>query len=124
MVTWMTGRDNGELERGDDPTLARDTNWRQVAQRHFEAGRDGGLTAAIVFAIADAAGVAPSEVKSPPLYETVDVAAIEDAYFGPSLGDGSRQGTGTTEFRYTAYLVKVRSDGWIQVYAEPGPELP
>jgi hypothetical protein len=31
----------------------------------------------------------------------------------------SRRGVGTVEFRYTDYLVKVQSDGWVRVF-EPG----
>ncbi|SDK35071.1 HalOD1 output domain-containing protein [Natronorubrum texcoconense] len=106
---------NGRIS-GGEPALSGDTHWRQVAQRHYEPDRDGGLTTPIVFAIAEAADVSPSEVKSPPLYETVDVAGIEDAFFGSSAGTAPRRGTGTVEFHYTDYLVKVRSDGWIQIY--------
>lgn len=106
---------NGGTDSGDDSTLSQDTHWRQVAQRLYEPDRDGGLTTAIVFAIAEAADVSPGEVKSPPLYEAIDVAGVEDAFFG-SRGDVARQGTGTVEFRYAEFLVKVRSDSWIQVY--------
>ena len=64
----------------------------------------------------------PKEVKSPPLYETVDVSGIENAFFGSDSGENTRRGAGTVEFRYTEYLVKVRSDGWIQVYEPSKPE--
>ncbi|NKE35788.1 hypothetical protein GWG54_08135 [Natronococcus sp. JC468] len=74
----------------------------------------------MVFAIAEAEGISPSEVKSPPLYDSVDVAGVEDAFFGSDSGNGSRRGTGTVEFRYTEYLVKVRSDGWVEVYEPTG----
>lgn len=112
----MTKSDDGETGSDDDPTLDHDTHWQQVTQRLYEPDRDGGLTTAIVFALADAEDVSPSEVKSPPLYESVDVAGIEQSLFGQNNGDGHRQGTGGVEFRYTEYLVKVRSDGWIQIY--------
>lgn len=106
----------------DDPRLDDNTHWQQAAQRLYEPDRDGGLTTAVVFALADAGDVSPNEVKSPPLYEVVDVAGIEQAFFGADNGEQSRQGTGTVEFRYNAYLVKVRSDGWIQVYEPSEPE--
>lgn len=116
----MEKTDGGTM-RDDDPTSGVDTHWSQVAQRHYE--RDGGweLTTVIVYAIAEAEGVAPEEVKSPPLYESVDVAAIEDAFFGPDVSEASRQGAGTVEFRYREYLVTVTSDGWIQVYEPSDP---
>lgn len=113
----MPKSDTGGSHSGDDPTLDRDTHWRQVAQRHYEPDGDGDLTTAIVFTIADAKNVSPAEMKPPPLYESVDVAAIDDAFFGLNREDAARQGTGTIKFRYTEYLVKIRSDGWIQVYA-------
>ncbi|QRV15067.1 hypothetical protein JMJ58_19500 [Haloterrigena salifodinae] len=119
----MTKNNNGGTDREDDPSLNGDTHWQQVTQRLYDPDRDGGLTTAIVFAIADAKDVSPSEVKSLPLYETVDVTGIENAFFASNNGDVSRQGTGTVNFRYTENLIKVRSDGWIQVYESTGPEI-
>lgn len=69
--------DNGGTKRGDDPALDQDTHWQQAAQRLYEPDGDGGLTAAIVFAIADTENVSPSGLTSPTAYETVDVAGIE-----------------------------------------------
>ena len=100
----------------DDPTNGVDTHQRQVAQRHYEPNGQGELTTAIIYAIAEAEGVSPSELKSPPLYESVDVPAIEDAFFGPDVAGGSRQSAGRVEFQYADYLVKVQNDGWIRVY--------
>lgn len=120
----MTHRSDGSTMDDDDPTTTPDTHWSQVAQRHYEPGGKGELTTAIVFAIAEARGVSPSEVKSPPLYEVVDAPALEDTFFGSDVADQSRQGTGTVEFRYTDLLVKVRSDGWIQVFESTEKDSP
>jgi len=103
-----------------DPTT--ETRQSQVAQRQYEPTGNEELTTAIVGAIAAAENVSPSEVKSPPLYESVDVPAIEDAFFGPEAAGESRKCVGTIEFQYTDYLVKVRSDGWIHVY-EPSEQV-
>ncbi|GAB3670007.1 HalOD1 output domain-containing protein [Halopiger thermotolerans] len=119
----MPTNDNGGTDSGDDLTLNRERHWQQTAQRLYEPERDGGLTTAIVFAIAEAKEVSPSEVKSPPLYESVDVAGIEDAFFGSKTRRASRQGAGTVEFCYADHLIKVRSDGWVQVYEPTGTEL-
>jgi hypothetical protein len=51
----------------------------------------------------------------------VDVAGIEQTFFGPNGDDSSCQGTGAVEFRYTDYLVTDRSDGWLQVYEPSEP---
>lgn len=112
----MSKRTDDGITDEDDPTSGADTHWSQVAQRHYEPDGKGELTTAIIYAIAEAEGVSPSEVKSPPLYECVDAAAIEDAFFGQDVSEESRQGVGKVEFQYTDFLVKVRSDGWIQVH--------
>jgi hypothetical protein len=109
--------DHGTM-RDDDPTSGAETHWSQVAQRHYEPGGRSELTTTIIYAIAEAEGVSPSDVESPPLYECVDVPGIEQAFFGPDVGGKDRQGIGQVEFQYTDYLVKVRSDGWVQVYEQ------
>jgi hypothetical protein len=118
----MTNRDNDKTDGSTDPERAEGTHWRQVTQRHYDPDRESELTTAIVFAIADAEGVDPSEVESPKLYEIVDVAAIDEAFFSPETGT-SHEGMGTVEFRYTEYRIIVRSDGWIQVYEPTETDL-
>ncbi|MFC7133279.1 MULTISPECIES: HalOD1 output domain-containing protein [Salinibaculum] len=112
----MTTNDDSDTASDDDPSLHHDAHRRQVAQRRYDPDEDGELTTALVFAIAEARDVPLDEVKSPSLYDVVNVPAIEDALFDSETAANSRQGTGTIKFRYTDYLVKVRSDGWIQVY--------
>ena len=103
----------------DEPAPTDEPRWRQVAQRLYEPDGDEELTTAIVFAVADAAGVSPTEVRSPPLYEVVDAAAIEDVFFGSGR---ETRGTGTVEFRYQGYRVEIRSDGWIVIFEPDEPE--
>lgn len=67
-------------------------------------------------ALADAEDIPLSEMKYPPLYEVVDVLGVEHVFFRTNTDENARQGTGTVEFLYAEYLVKVRSNGWIQVY--------
>jgi len=92
-----------------------ETEWTQVAQRHYDPDGNMELTTAIVYALADAKEINPRAVKSPPIYECIDVPAMEDAFFGPDGAAGSRQGIGSVTFRYADYQVEVQSDGWIQV---------
>ena len=46
----------------------------------------------------------------------VNPPAIESALFNGDANADTPPGTGTVEFHYVEYLVKIRSDGWIQVY--------
>lgn len=107
--------ENG-VDRDDDPTAAGTTQWRHVTQHRYEPDEDAELTAAILFAVADAESVPASAVCDPPLYDVVDVEAMERVLFedGSQLGSGAV--SGTVGFRYRAELVRVRSDGWILVY--------
>jgi hypothetical protein len=108
----------------DGPTADPGTDWMLAAQQHYDPDEHRDLTTALVFTIAEAAGVAPRDLTSPPLYHSTDAAALEETFFGPDADGGTRKGTGTVSFRYTDYLVTVRSDGWVQVFEETEPETP
>ncbi|OYR38640.1 hypothetical protein DJ81_17510 [Halorubrum sp. Hd13] len=112
----MTGTGDPAATGDGDSLPDGGARWRQVVERRHEPERDDGLTTAIVSAIADAGNVSPSSLKSPPLYEVVDAAEIEQAFLGLNAGESARRGTGSVEFRYTEYLVEVGSDWWIRVY--------
>ncbi|WP_266082010.1 HalOD1 output domain-containing protein [Haladaptatus caseinilyticus] len=101
-----------------DGTEPDDTDMTFVAQAHYERESHRDLTTEIIFAIADAADVAPVDIKDPPLYEAVDIAAIEDGFFGPKVAGKTRDSEGSVTFRYNQYHVEVGSDGWITV-SEP-----
>ena len=102
----------------DDPTIESDMRWHQLTQRHFEPETGEELTTAVVYAIAEAIDTDPVELKSPSLYDIVDVASIENAFFVDDAPDNLRDGTGTVEFHYGDQLVTIRSDGWIQVFGK------
>lgn len=114
----MTASSNGGSNSADDPVIDADEQWTQVAQQKYDPDRDADLTTSIVYVLAEADGVSPTELKSPLLYDVVDVPALEDALFGCEVSGKQRQGVGPTAFRYNQYLVKVRSDGWIQVFGQ------
>ena len=50
------------------------------------------------------------------MYETIDVAEVEQVLFSSNTDASAQNRTGSVEFRYTEYLVKTRSNGWIQFY--------
>ena len=112
----MKGMDDDGSDINDDATLDQDAQWHQISQHHYDPDQNSGLTTAIVYALAEAGEIDPTDLKSPQLYNVVDVPAIENALFNTGSNGDTPPGTGTVEFHYAEYLVKVRSDGWIQVY--------
>lgn len=115
-----------KAERGgasDDGGGVAGPDRSQAAQRHYDPDGTEELTTAIVYAVADAEDRPAGELRAPPLYESVDAAALGRTFFGSDVASESRRGTGTVEFRYAGYLVTVRSDGWIRVYEPVGPDV-
>ncbi|MFC3478984.1 HalOD1 output domain-containing protein [Halobacterium litoreum] len=89
----------------------------QVAQRHYNPVEDSDLTTTLVYALAEARDIDPTELKHPPLYEVVDVAGIEQALFKSHSHEQAEKAMGSVEFTYEEFRVTVSSDGWVQVYA-------
>lgn len=96
--------------------MPQDATWNLVEQNPFDPETADGLTTTIVYAIADAEGIAPRHLKHPPLFDVVDTAALEDAFFGNHTNGRSHDPNSSTEFMYRDYRIVVRSDGWVQVY--------
>ena len=95
--------------------------WRLVVQDHYDPESDD-LATTVVYALAEARDVPAIELKSPPLYSVVDIPGIESAFFSGVDDLESRKGTGSIEFRYNGHLVKIQSDGWVEVYEQAGVE--
>lgn len=68
------------------------------------------LTQAVVDALADAEGVAPTDL--PPLYETIDPDALSNLF---DRHDGAPEAEATLGFRFDTWNVFVRTDGRIRV---------
>jgi hypothetical protein len=100
----------------DDPDPPRSP----VAQRHYDPTEPIELTTAIVFTVADAMDVDPRAVSTQPLYECVDVEAVETALFSTEPVS-SRCEPDAIEFGYVAFRIRVQRDGWILVF-EPADE--
>lgn len=96
---------------GDVP---QDADWELVTQVPYDSSESDGLTTTVVYAVADAEGVPPSDIRNPPLYEVVDTAALEAALFGS--GTGVRASQCSTEFMYQGYRIGVQTDGWVLVH--------
>jgi hypothetical protein len=87
-----------------------------VEQAHYERGGRDDLTTTIIGAVAAVKRVSPTELKDPVLYDCVDIAALEDSFFGPSIVGERRDAVGSVEFGFGEYRVEVSSDGWVSVY--------
>ena len=103
---------------GGEPQEEIDTSqWVQVNQASYDPESDGELVTVLVQAIADAKDVDPLDsAEMPPLYESLDTAALEDTFFGPPGAERAPQDGGIVTFHYTGYKVALRADGWIFVY--------
>lgn len=112
----MIGDNHVSPQKEVDPGLDSDFGWKLAAQRVYESESQDELTTAVAMAIADAAGVSPREAGAPPIYEFVDVAALEDILFGISVGETPQEQAVGIEFRYYGYLVTLNSDGMIRIY--------
>ena len=104
-------------QAGAQATGVTDGGWSSVVQAHYDPTERRELTTVIVGAIAEAEGVSITDVRSPPLYEVVDTAALEAALFGRSkLTDN---GTGSSiAFQYNDYKIRVEADGWVTVLSQ------
>lgn len=85
-----------------------------LAQRQYDPGAGGELATEVILAVAEAAGVDPAEIRTPPLYECIDTEAVESVFFTPGTRTG--QATGFVEFSYDDHPVRISSDGWIEVF--------
>lgn len=100
-----------------DSGVPGDADWRLENQVPFDDDGSHDLTSAIIAAVAEAEGVAPSEIKAPPLYDVIDVAALEAAFFGPATNERADHVHRLAEFMYRGHRVVVRSDAWVQVFS-------
>jgi hypothetical protein len=105
---WAAGQPQEEIDT---------SQWVQVNQASYDRVSDDELVTTLAEAIADAKDVDPLDsAKMPPLYESLDIAALEDTFLGPTGADKTPQDGGFVEFHYTGYKVTLRADGWIFVY--------
>ncbi|WP_168215905.1 HalOD1 output domain-containing protein [Halorussus ruber] len=74
--------------------------------------RDQPLSAAVVDAVADAAGVDPAEIGTP-LYEKIDPDALDNLF--SDRHNGMPRGSGHVVFSLLDYEVTVYSDGHVVV---------
>lgn len=107
--------------KGDDRQPAErraptDADWEVSVQVPYDPTEDDDLATAVVYAVAEAEGIGPGDVKSPPLYDVVDAAALEEAIFGSGSASASRDDVRSTEFLYRGHRVVVRGDGWVVVH--------
>jgi hypothetical protein len=97
----------------ETPAGEVDASGRGVTRREYDPSDDCDLAAEIVRAVAEVEGVSSTELPSP-LYETVDVEALEAVLFSGG-GAGARTGDSVVEFSYMDCRVRVTADGYIEV---------
>jgi hypothetical protein len=81
-----------------------------VVDARYEGGDERSPTEAIVLALAEAAGVDPTDL--PPLYEAIDTVAIDNLF---DRHGGAGDAEAILSFRVDTWNVFVRGDGRIRV---------
>lgn len=85
-----------------------------VSQAQYELDGSRDLTTVIISAIADAEDMPMTSIKNPPLYEVVDIAAVNSALFDQSGVDVTASNR-FFEFCYRQYSVRIEATGWVKV---------
>lgn len=99
---------------GEEPI--RWSDLRQVRNYQYDSMQAGELLLVLTAAIAAAEDVSVREVPGPPLWETIDIGALEKTLFGDTDTPPSQAVGGVVTFRYHDYVVVVSSDGSIELY--------
>ncbi|QLD84387.1 hypothetical protein HWV23_01230 [Natronomonas halophila] len=90
-----------------------------VAERRYEPAETDRLVGTLVDAIVEAEGISDRDFLSPPLYDAIDVEALERTLFRDPEEFDSCQVDGFVRFQYLDYTVTVEGDGRITVYTTP-----
>ncbi len=108
----------GDFEQVESPVHVDTDQWVQVNQLHYDREENRELATALVYAIAEAKDVDPTNrAEMPPLYDSIDAQSIEETFFGPpGVNNHQREQSGAVTFMYDGYKVALRADGWIFVY--------
>ncbi|WP_158058685.1 HalOD1 output domain-containing protein [Halorussus halophilus] len=109
----MSNAPDGSPERTENGGTG-EIEQRLLAQHRYDPEEKHDLTTTIVFAVAEARGIDPTELKSPLLYDSIDASALEESLFGPRRTEQRRQDS-SVEFDYDDYHITVQSDGWVLV---------
>lgn len=110
-----------ESKAVDRTAVPEDTEWWLATQVPFAEEAKNDLTSAIIGAVAETEGVSQREIKEPPLYEVLDVAALETAFFASDTVGQSSDALRTVEFMYRGHRIVVRSDAWVQIFEKGEP---
>ena len=94
-----------------DDDFLRFEGWRLATQTQYDCDDDTELAAAIVYAVADVKGVDPPDSSLPPLYDSIDAAALEETFFGPREAGPERDESGAVTFTYDGFKIALQSDG-------------
>lgn len=86
-----------------------------LAERQYDPAGSDELATEVVLTVAEAIDVEPPNLRSAPLYESVDTEALEGVFFGSEPTE-TGPAAGSVEFSYADHRVRIESDGWIAVF--------
>jgi hypothetical protein len=93
-----------------------DAQLNLVSQNRFDPTSTGELSVAIVSAIKRADETISGTDNLPPLYEVIDINALEEMCSWLNSDEDHIRHSTTVTFQYVGFLVVVSYDGIIQVY--------
>lgn len=99
---------------GDGPDTA--DSGVPIEERYYDPDGDVELVTTIVFAVADAKGLRPTDLDLPPLYGSIDASSIEGTFFRGGGANQGRANGGTVAFDYAGLHVQISDDGLVQVF--------
>ncbi|MFC6954534.1 HalOD1 output domain-containing protein [Halorubellus litoreus] len=91
---------------------------RLVVQTLYDPDQDDELGTKVVDVVTSLPEVDTDDFWDlPPLYDAVDVDAVERTFFGRETSGVDRLVQGIVSFEYLEHVITVRDDGWIFVYS-------
>lgn len=90
----------------------------QIQKRQFDPNDDNELIAMLIEMVATAEGTSTEALTSAPLYEAVDIEALERVLFESPKRTTSPAVNGVVAFRYHDYVVTLSGDGCIELYQQ------
>lgn len=82
----------------------------------YSSGNQNDLTSTVIYSVAIAAGKDPCEFSRPPIYEKINLEAVESLFFPNTGKDKDHCFDGIICFEYEGYRIEITVEGEVCVY--------
>lgn len=118
----MRDTDTNESDSDRQRSSGEAVEWEIVADRSVERVDDP--VGEIIEAVAAAEEVPATTITSPPLFEAINIFALEELFFKHPNGGSNRICSGHVQFRYRGFRVTVTSERRVTVAAPVHNDAP